>query len=93
MAAALTTALAPSSQVVVVGPRRRDDTRALWRRAQRGLQPFTVMMPVEPGEEQQAMARLLPWVGAMRMVDGRATAYVCRDFVCQAPVTDPEGLP
>jgi uncharacterized protein len=28
----------------------------------------------------------------MRMVDGRATAYVCRDFVCAAPATDPEAL-
>jgi hypothetical protein len=29
----------------------------------------------------------------MRMVDGRATAYQCREFACAAPVTDPEALP
>jgi len=93
MAAALSAALAPSAQVVVVGPRDRDDTRALWRRAQRALRPFTVMLPVEPGDPQQAIATMLPWVGAMRMVNDRATAYVCQDFVCQAPVSDPEALP
>ena len=93
MAAALATALAPSAQVVIVGPRARDDTRALWRRAQRALRPFTVMMPVEPDEPQHAIAALLPWVAEMRMVNGQATAYVCRDFVCQAPVTDPGALP
>jgi hypothetical protein len=25
-------------------------------------------------------------------VEGRPTAYVCRDYVCQLPVTDPEAL-
>jgi uncharacterized protein YyaL (SSP411 family) len=24
--------------------------------------------------------------------DGQAAAYVCRDFACQTPVADPEGL-
>jgi hypothetical protein len=26
------------------------------------------------------------------MRDGRATAYVCRDFACREPTTDPETL-
>ena len=92
MAAALATAITPSSQIVVVGPRDRDDTRALWRRAQRKFRPFTVMMPVEPGEGQEAIAALLPWVGQMSMSGGKATAYVCENFVCSAPVVDPEAL-
>jgi uncharacterized protein YyaL (SSP411 family) len=93
MAVALATALAPPGQVVVVGPRDRQDTQALWRRAQRRFRPFSVMIPVDPGESQDALAGLLPWVGAMTMVDGRATAYVCENFVCAAPATDPEALP
>jgi uncharacterized protein len=35
---------------------------------------------------------VLPWLGFMRMKDGRATAYVCRDFSCRLPVTDPDAL-
>jgi uncharacterized protein YyaL (SSP411 family) len=93
MAAALATAAAPAAQVVVVGPRDRADTAALWRRLQRRFRPFTVVLPVEPGDGQDRLARRMPWVAAMRMVDGRATAYQCREFACAAPVTDPEALP
>jgi len=25
-------------------------------------------------------------------VDGKSTAYVCENFACQAPVTDPDAL-
>jgi uncharacterized protein YyaL (SSP411 family) len=92
MAAALATSLTPGEQIVVVGPRDREDTQRLWRRAQRRFRPFTVMVPVEPGAAQDRLAARLPWLGQMRMVDGRATAYVCRDFVCAAPATDPEAL-
>jgi uncharacterized protein YyaL (SSP411 family) len=92
MAAALATALALAEQIVVVGPRDREDTRAMWQKVHRRFRPFTVVVPVEPGPPQDAVAALLPWMGAMRMVDDRATAYVCREFACAAPVTSPEAL-
>ena len=92
MAAALTTSLGPGEQIAVVGPRDREDTGRLWRRVQRSFRPFTVVVPVEPGPSQQALGTRLPWLGEMTMLHGRATAYVCRDFVCAAPVTDVEAL-
>ncbi len=92
MAAALATALSAPRQVVVVGPRGRADTVAMWRQAQRRYRPFTILLPVQPGDRQEALAKLIPWIGAMRMRDGQATAYVCRDFVCEAPVTEPEAV-
>jgi uncharacterized protein YyaL (SSP411 family) len=92
MAAALATALDPGEQIVIVGPRQREDTRRLWRTAHRSFRPFTVMVPVEPGAAQTALGARLPWLAAMAMVNGQATAYVCRNLVCEAPVTDPEGL-
>jgi uncharacterized protein YyaL (SSP411 family) len=39
-----------------------------------------------------ALGRLLPWTAAMGMRDGKATAYVCQEFTCQAPTTDPAAL-
>ena len=49
--------------------------------------PFAVSLNLSAGQ-QQALATALPFVAGMHAVDGRAAAYVCRDFTCQAPGTD-----
>ena len=48
-------------------------------------------MPVLP-QHRETLARLLPWIASMQAVDGRATAYVCRDFACQTPATSAKQL-
>jgi uncharacterized protein YyaL (SSP411 family) len=37
-----------------------------------------------------ALARYLPVVATMKPVDGKPAAYVCENYVCQLPTTDPE---
>jgi hypothetical protein len=81
-----------SPQVVIVGPADEPGTRVLRSTVARRYLPHAVVVPVEPGPRQAALARRLPWIAAMSMRDGRPTAYVCREFACLAPVTNPEDL-
>jgi uncharacterized protein len=92
MAAALSAAHAASEQIVVVGSRDVAETRALWRAANTRYRPFATFLPLAPGESQQSLTARLPWLGAMSMRDGRPVAYVCRNFACDAPTTDPGDL-
>jgi len=92
MATALSTMLAGGEQIVVVGRRGAADTTALWQAAHRTFRPFAVSVMVDP-TQQEAIAAHMPWVAAMKMIDGRATAYVCRNFACAAPFTDPGAFP
>jgi hypothetical protein len=80
------------SQIVIVGPRDREDTRALRRALAARHLPFAIVIPVEPGEPQARLARLLPWIAPMTMREDRATAYVCRNFACEQPVTSVADL-
>jgi hypothetical protein len=79
-------------QVVIVGEPGGAAREALERAAAACYLPFSVVVPVAPGERQQRIAAAAPFVGAMGAPDGRAAAYVCRDFACQAPTFDPAGL-
>ncbi len=80
------------TQVVVVGDRDDAATRALERVVAACYLPFAVRVVVEPGEAQARLAERAPFIGAMRPIDGQPTAYVCADFACREPVTDPARL-
>jgi hypothetical protein len=76
-------------QIAIVGAAGDPSREALERAAAARFLPFAVVVPVAPGERQQRLGAVAPFIAAMRALDGRSTAYVCRDFACQAPVTDP----
>ena len=87
MLAALSIYHAGMPQVAIVGPHERDDTRALRGVVRATYLPAAVQVLVDPSS-QAALARSLPWIGPLTMRDGRSTAYVCQNFVCNAPVTE-----
>jgi uncharacterized protein YyaL (SSP411 family) len=91
MLAALSTYHAGMRQVVLVGDPASDDTGALHRAAHGRYLPSALIVPVVPAHQQQ-LARLLPWIGSMAARNGRATAYVCQDFACQAPTESADEL-
>jgi uncharacterized protein YyaL (SSP411 family) len=77
--------------VVVMGSPGSKDTDALLGTARRMPSPPTLVVPCDP----EAIGRLvpfLPFLGGMRQANGRATAFVCVEFACRTPVTDPEAL-
>ena len=82
---------AAASQIVVVGA--ADARRPLLAELARHYLPFAVTIPLEPGDRQQALAGMLPFIGAMKTSgDAAATAFVCRDFTCREPVSTPGAL-
>ena len=80
------------SQVVIVGDRDDPATRTLEHVVAAHYLPFAVRLVVAPGEAQARLAERAPFIGAMRQIDGRPTAYVCANFACREPVTDPARL-
>lgn len=91
MAAALSTSVAGGEQIVILGHRESADTRAMWAAANKHYRPFAVVTLVDPAQ-QAALAEHMPWIAQMKMVDNKATVFVCKGFACDAPSTDPGAL-
>ncbi|HVS12308.1 MAG TPA: thioredoxin domain-containing protein [Thermoanaerobaculia bacterium] len=83
--------LAAPTQVAIAGEPDDEDTRALLAGVRAApFDPQRSVVVLHRG------ARLLreraPFWGTLEPRDGRATAWLCRDFTCELPITDPEVL-
>jgi uncharacterized protein YyaL (SSP411 family) len=92
MLAACAFHLAPTRQVILVGERNAADTRALVGTLYAKFAPDRIVLMVDSPEARRALAERIPAIASMQMVDGRAAAYVCRDYTCQLPVSEPSRL-
>jgi uncharacterized protein YyaL (SSP411 family) len=80
-------ALAPVVEVALVGDPAASETRHLLSPAVAGYRPHQVLaVGADPA------ASVVPLLGGRFAIDDRPTAFVCRDFACRQPVTEPEAL-
>ncbi len=85
---ALNEYLAPSREIVVVGDPQDPRTQALLAQVRRRYLPTAILALRRPQDEDV----FLPLLQGRTLVDGRPAAYVCENYTCQLPVTEPEAL-
>jgi uncharacterized protein len=90
---ALNFLLAPSREVVIVGPTGTEGTQAMLRAVNRVYQPNLVLLFKPAGTDAARIEALAPFVSNYTASEGRATAYICRNQSCQLPVTEAAAIP
>ena len=87
--AALDFHISSPKELAVIGPRENPATRLLLDTINGRYLPNKVVVGAEGalGESTQ-----IPLLQDRGMVDGKPAAYVCQNYVCQLPVTEPEAL-
>jgi len=92
MLVALDFSLTKPKQVIIAGKPGAGDTRDLLDEVHRHYLPNTIVLLADGGAGQKFLAARLEEVKEMKPIDGKAAAYVCENFTCQAPVTSVEEL-
>jgi uncharacterized protein YyaL (SSP411 family) len=81
--------LSEPRQIVLVGERGAADTQALVKTVYSRFVPNRIVLLVDSPETRNALAAGVEAIGAMQKQAGRATAYVCRNYACELPVSEP----
>jgi uncharacterized protein len=92
MLVALDAALSKPRQIVITGKKDAPETKALLREVNRHFLPKTVLVLADGAEDQKYLGEKNDAIRAMSPINGKSAAYVCENFTCKGPVTDPAEL-
>ncbi len=80
--------LSTPKEIVIVGALEHPATQALYQTAHRRYLPNRVIAGAQDGSQDSGS----PLLDGRELVDGRPTAYVCENYACKLPVTEPDAL-
>src|SRR6184192_3444767 len=92
MLVALDYSLTKPRQIVIAGKKDAPETKALLREVHRHFLPKTILVLADGAEGQKFLGEKNETIRSMSLVEGKPAAYVCENFTCKAPVTDPKQL-
>jgi uncharacterized protein YyaL (SSP411 family) len=76
-------------EIILAGRRDSVEMRALLRELHSRFVPGKVVLLVDSVETQHALAAGIPSIESMDPLEGGARAYVCRNYTCRLPVSEP----
>jgi uncharacterized protein len=92
MLVAIDYSLSKLRQIVIAGRKDAPETKALLGEVHRHFLPKTVLLLADGTEGQKYLGEKNEAIRAMSPIQGKSAAYVCENFTCKAPVTDPKQL-
>jgi uncharacterized protein YyaL (SSP411 family) len=92
MLVALDQSLSKPRQIVIAGKKDVPETKALLKEVHRHFLPKTILLLADGADSQKYLGEKNEAIRGMSLVDGKPAAYVCENFTCKAPVTDPKRL-
>jgi len=79
--------LGPSHEVVIVGDPESDDTKAMIDAIRKNYSPSKVVL-LRGKEDAPEITEIADFTKGQSSIEGKATAYVCLNHVCNLPTTD-----
>ena len=89
---ALEFSMGPSHEIVITGRAGATDTALLLNELRKPFLPNKVVLFRAADGESSEIAGIAPYTKDQKPLDGKATAYVCANFSCEMPTSDPAKM-
>ena len=88
---ALDAYLASTQEIVIIGDPQDAATQVLLETVHKRYLPHKVLVVAHPDQADE-LSQPIPLLVGRTQIDRAATAYVCENYACQLPVTEPKAL-
>lgn len=92
MLTALNFWLGPTQEIVIAGNVDAQDTKQMINLIHNKFLPNTLVLLHEQGQRGSAIEQIIPFAKNQTAIEGKATAYVCENYICNRPVNKIEDF-
>ncbi len=92
MLTALNFWLGPKQEIVIAGSAKSTDTKQMITLVRSKFMPNAVVLLHDQNAAGLAIERIVPFVKNQTVIDKKATAYVCENYLCNRPVNSIDDL-
>jgi uncharacterized protein YyaL (SSP411 family) len=78
--------IGPAYEIAIVGSPNSEETKNMLHAIRKRFVPNKVMLLKKA--EQKNLENVAGFTKDMKMIDNKTTAYICRNFVCDKPMTE-----
>ena len=84
--------LFPTKELVLVGSKEDPIMQKMLRLVHKSLLHQAVVLLNDTRIGEEALIEMAPYTEGQKPIEGKATAYICENYSCQAPVTNVDDL-
>ena len=77
-------------EIIIAGNRTDEDTQEMFQKLRNYFLPRAVILLNDPQDDQ--IQKIASYLSDFEMQDGKATAYICQNYSCELPTTDPDKM-
>jgi hypothetical protein len=77
-----------SKEIVIVGDSRDRNTKRFLHTIRAGYAPHKVLLFKDTAGNDNKLEQLASWTSTQNSINGKPTAYVCKNFACNQPTSD-----